>query len=451
MINKVKKAIEDFDMLHCGDKVLVGLSGGADSISLLHALYSLKRELNLEIFAAHINHGLRGKDALDDENFARETCEKLRIPIYVLRADIKKEALEKGMGIEECGRSVRYRFFKEISQKLGSKTATAHTLSDNLETLILNFTRGAGLNGMCGIKPVRNNIIRPLIYLTRQEIEDYCKENNLKFIIDKSNYDRCYSRNKIRLDVIPILKEINPSVEKSALRMISQFKDVDNYIENQAKKVLESSKLSDGYDVKNLLELDKAVLSRCISIIAGGNLENIHIDLVIESLNNGFGTVTLPGKRYIELSSGVIRLKKEQNKQVELWEYKINSTNILTYNKREFIIKSIDIMEYNILLDKNKEFELFALDYDLITENTVVRNRRSSDSFKIPKRGITKSLKKLFNEEKIPIYVRNNLPIIADEDKVLWIYGFGASEFAKINKDTKKVLSIFPKECYHDK
>lgn len=453
MINKVEETIKKFRMLKYGDSVLVGLSGGADSVTLLSVLCSMREKLNLEIFAAHVNHGLRGKDSDADEAFVKAFCEKLGVPIYVLETNIKEIAKESGQGLEECGRNIRYGYFEKISKMLNSKVATAHTLSDNLETLILNFTRGSGLNGMCGIKPIRNNIIRPLICLTRSEIEAYCIKNNLKFVTDNSNYDRCYSRNKIRLDVIPVLKEINPSVEKSALRMIEQFSSLDSYVDSKAKAALEKCKLEDGsYSATDLLKLDRVILERCIKYIAGVNLENIHINLIIEKIQKGSGAVTLPSGKHIKVILGKVKiLPKDTNYEEILWEYKIDNTKILTYNKREFIIKVITVDEYNNIVQKNRELSLYAFDYDAVDKDTVVRNRRPSDKFKIPKRNVTKTLKKLFNEEKIPVDKRNNLPIIANKDRILWIFGLGASEFACINNKTKKVLIVFPKECNYDK
>lgn len=450
MTDRVIKAIKDFDMLKYGDKVLVGISGGADSVSLLTVLCKLKNKMNLEITAAHINHGLRGNESDEDEIFTKKLCDSLEVPIFVLKADVKKEALKTGCGIEECGRNIRYNYFNETSATMNAKIATAHTLSDNLETLILNLTRGSGLNGMCGIKPVRNNIIRPLIYLTRDEIEQYCVENNLDYVIDKSNYDRNYSRNKIRLDVIPILKEINPSVEKTCLKMISQFTELKSYIDNKALRALKEYKLKNGYNAEKLVRLDKTVLSRCISFIVESNLNNNHIDLIIEKLKEGSGSVTVPGGINIDIKFGRLNINTGKKERIS-WEYKINNTKILTYYKREVIIKVIDIMEYIDLIKLNKELIDYSIDYKYINENTIIRNRRNSDKFKKAGRKVTKTLKKLFNEEKVPICTRDDLVIIANKDKIVWLEGFGASEFALVNKETKKVLIIFLKECNHGK
>ena len=210
------QTIEKYKLLQNGDKVIVALSGGADSVTLLDMLNSVKEIYNLTIYASHINHGLRGEEADRDENFCKILCKIYNTELFVKKADIKILAKEQKISEELCGRNVRYSYFEELSQNLSAKIATAHTASDNIETLLFNITRGSSVTGAGAITPKRGNIIRPLIMLTREDIEQYCEQNNLEYVTDSTNLTDDYTRNKIRHQVIPVLKQINPQLELSA-------------------------------------------------------------------------------------------------------------------------------------------------------------------------------------------------------------------------------------------
>ncbi len=197
-------------MIDRGDTVVVGVSGGADSVCLLHFLSTIRGEYDIVLKAVHINHGIRGEEAERDEIFVKSLCEKLCVELFTFHRDVPSLAKEFGLGIEECGRRVRYEAFSSLN---ADKIAVAHTSSDNFETVLFNLIRGTSLTGISGIKPKRDKIIRPLINITRSEVEDYCAENELDYIIDSTNLSTEYTRHKIRHNVIPILKSINPSAE----------------------------------------------------------------------------------------------------------------------------------------------------------------------------------------------------------------------------------------------
>lgn len=454
MNDKVLKAIKEYNMIADGDTIVVGVSGGADSISLLHFLHNhLKKVMNINVIAAHINHCLRGAESDRDEQYVREFCRKNGIELHVAVIKIDQEAAKDGIGIEECGRKKRYEFFNSIVTNRNFKIATAHTLSDSIETVIMNMCRGTGLHGMCGIPPVRENIIRPLILSTRQDVEYYCRENHLDYVTDSSNLSREYTRNMIRLDVIPVFKSINPLFETSMSRTIQQLMQDDMYFNDIVNNEVRKAKQGDSYDINKINCLPDAikyrVLIKIISLYCNERIEKKHIDLIVESLKEGNGAVNIPGNYYVAIRNGLLNVSqrlnfKKQNKA------KINNKEILTGNRKKFIIKEISIKEY---LDKYKINKLLfniCFDYDTISNGIVFRSRKAGDKFAPANRGITKTLKNLFNEKKIAPEIRDDITIISDDKKILWIEGIGPSELSKVTDKTKRVAIVLKESNYEE-
>ena len=234
MVNKIKETIARYDMLKKDDTVIVAVSGGADSIALLHALCSLRQELGISVFACHVNHNLRGEESKRDEQFVRDFCSSMRIPNTFYSINIKADKHES---VEERARKMRYECFEKLCTELPSpKLATAHTASDNAETVFINVLRGTGTKGLGGIPPIRGNIIRPLIRCTREEIEKYCKENELEFVTDSTNLSDDYTRNKLRHRLIPLLQEFNPSLFEAVSRMTSAVYDDNALLEEISRE-----------------------------------------------------------------------------------------------------------------------------------------------------------------------------------------------------------------------
>ena len=246
MICKVKNTIRRYNLPLTGRTVAVGVSGGADSMALLHVLLELKDEYKLNVIACHVNHGIRGETADRDEMFVIKECEKLGVEVHVLSADVPGGAEREHLGFEEYGRRLRYEFFNSVADDV--IIATAHTLSDRCETLIFNITRGTSVKGLCSIPAVRDNIVRPLIDCTRDEIEKYCADNSIEYITDETNFEDIYSRNLIRLNVIPELKKLNPSLEKSFFRLICNAEEENDFISELSKQITDKAKKKDGYD-----------------------------------------------------------------------------------------------------------------------------------------------------------------------------------------------------------
>ena len=411
------QTIEKYKLLQNGDKVIVALSGGADSVTLLDMLNSVKEIYNLTIYASHINHGLRGEEADRDENFCKILCKKYNTELFVKKADIKILAKEQKISEELCGRNVRYSYFEELSQKLGAKIATAHTASDNIETLLFNITRGSSVTGAGAITPKRGNIIRPLIMLTREDIERYCEQNNLEYVTDSTNLTDDYTRNKIRHQVIPVLKQINPQLELSAFHFSESARETAEYINIQTEKAIENAKCEYGYNCKSLLNNSNAILKNTVSLIckkhSGITPEYKHIELILEVLHNN-GAVSI-GNGYNAVSKqGILRI----------------IGNVENENCNPILLKGdTTFNNYTIKIDNS------------LSENKItLRTRNNTDKFTYFKRNITKPLRKVMNEMKIPSELRDNLILIAEDETVLWCELIGYSKQGEHYKKSNQLL-----------
>lgn len=414
MISKVWKTINDFNMLNNTKGVILGVSGGVDSISLLHFFV---KNVNLDIKVAHVNHNLRGNESLRDEKFVREICKSWNVEFILGSFDVLNFSKNNKKGIEESAREIRYKFFEDLSLKYNSKIATAHNLSDDLETVLFNFTRGSGLSGLCGIPPVRNNIIRPFIYVTRQEIDEYAKENKLDYVLDSSNLSNIYCRNKIRHNVIPKLKEINNSFEKSALRCILQIREENEFLDSIAKENFEKS----NFEYQKIKLLPKVIKNRVLKLILKKfdievNYKYISfLNLLIDEKINSF---CVSDSEKIEIKDGKIICKKTNESKITI------KSAFITKIKRDEIKESDNLDNF------------FALDGNL--SDFEFRTRKPGDIFQLPRRNCSKSLKKLFNELKIPIEERASLKILENKSHgdIVWIESVGVSEKYQVSCDS---------------
>ena len=426
MVDAVLRAVEQYSMLSAGDSVIVALSGGADSVSLLHVLISIKEKYNLNIYAAHLNHMLRGDEAERDERFCKILCEKYSVPLYVRKRDIRALAKQRGASEELCGRDERYAFFSELSSELNAKVATAHTASDNAETLLFNLARGSSVTGAKGIPPKRGNIIRPLIFCTRADIERYCRVNFLDYVTDSTNLSDNYTRNKIRHNVIPALKELNPSFELAALRFCRSAALADDYIGKSALSLIKRARCGGGYSAYTLASADPAVLNAALELLckqqADFTAEARHIALLRGILKSG-GAVDL-GKSGAVCKQGILRFSK----------------------------KDIKPMPYNISFSGSFEFEYNGVHVRVELDNSnneskdfSFRTRRGGDRFTFPKRNVTKPLRKALNEQKIPSELRDSLLVMCRGETVLWCEGLGYSQQGEALRKSNNLKVIISK------
>ncbi len=438
MICKVRETIRKFSMLEKGDRVIVGFSGGADSMCLLYILDSLKEEIGFSIVAAHVNHCLRGEESERDEAFVRRVCSQMGIELKVLRADIRKEARANSKGIEEYAREVRYNFFQSLSDGF-SKIATAHTLSDCEETMLFNLARGSALKGLTSIPPVRGNVIRPLIECSRSEIEAFCRENSINFVTDSSNLSDEYSRNKIRHGIIPVLKELNPAFDSAFLRCIDSLREDEQYLDKCAENLYQSIKSDFFFSTGELKTVPVPLRKRVISKIIFGKCsvipEKKHIDLVLSILDGG--KCELFGGEKLIAKHGKLYFSSDMEVS-EIIDKEINFDSDSFWTDGKIILEKSSVSTQKVY----KELVLWTIDSDKIKGKLTLRSRREGDRIILPVRKVGKSLKKLFNEMKIQPEKRDGILIISDDEGVVWVEGIG-TDLRKIpDENTKNFLNI---------
>lgn len=446
MENKLLKAIEEYSLIEKGDRIVVALSGGADSAALLYSLLALKEKLSLTVYACHINHLLRGEESFRDESFVKKLCKKNSVELFLLRCDINKLASEKQIGSEECGRQVRYDFLQENAKRLGAKIATAHTSTDSMETVIMNMSRGCGVKGAKGIPPKRGNIIRPLILATRRDTENYCISNNIPYVNDSTNEERIYTRNKVRLDIIPVLREINPSIEQAFTRFSRNMYELDYFIDKMAEDAIASSKVLGGYSCEKLLTLPKPVLSRAVEIICnnvGGELESIHIELIERAIEKG-RSVSVKNGFEADARQGIFRVYRTENDKISEYssEFPVIVGETIIICNKNVNAKLMNVEDFNKQFKIDKNIFQISLDYDTISDTAVFRSRRSGDLMSPKGRKLTKPLRKLMSEMKLPAEKRDSLVILADNNNVIWAEGIGTAEKHTVSPTTKRVLVI---------
>lgn len=310
---KVRKTIREYNLIEKNDSIVVGVSGGPDSMTLLSILFKLKEEFNLKIYVAHVNHMLR-ENAIKDEEYVKEFCKKNNIEIFIKKANISEIAQKEKIGLEEAGRNVRYNFFEEVLKNTESnKIAIAHNLNDKVETIIMNTLRGSGVSGLKGIEAKRKKYIRPLIEIERYEIEKYCIENKINPRHDESNDDNTYTRNKIRNIVIPYIKnEFNPNIIKTLNRLSEIIKEEDEYVQSETEKIFKEILLTDEknkieFDPRKFNEQEKVIQKNLILLaikkVKGSTqgIEKVNIDDIIKLCNNNIGNKLIRPTKQLEI------------------------------------------------------------------------------------------------------------------------------------------------------
>lgn len=453
MYNLIKNNIEEKNLINPGDNVLIALSGGPDSVFLFHNLRKLREIISFNLYASHINHMYRGEAATHDEEFVTALCDKYGIKLFVKRKNAIEYAKELKVTEEEAGRILRYNFFKENLNEIGEgKVAVAHNLNDQAETVLQRIIRGTGIDGLSAMSFKKDNLIRPMLNVTKTEIINYLNENNYEYCIDNTNSQDIYGRNKIRLNLIPYLENnFNPNIQNSLYRMSEAMerdkKIIEKYIElkfSEALKELSEQRIVMNLNILRSLDTGEVgrIIRRGIEELKGNtvNVEMKHIDNAISLIISG-----KTGKK-INLTEGfTIAISYDNliiNKTVEKvpsFEYNIilnRLNNIKEVNKSLFLTVT-DKKEVNIK-DKN----IISLDYDLIKGKLIARNRRAGDSMIPCGMSGSKKIKDIFIDMKIPTEERESKIIIADDENILWLEGYRIHDRYKVSAATKKILNI---------
>lgn len=450
-LEKVQKTIEKYHMIEKGDSIVVGVSGGADSVALLAVLCAFQKKYQLNIEAVHIHHGLRGKEADRDALFVKQLCEKWSVPCDVLKFDITAEAKKRGVGTEEMGRICRYEtFYKKAGNT--AKIAVAHHQNDQAETVVLNLCRGAGLTGLSGMPPVRDIIIRPFLFVSRKEIECFLLEKEIKYCQDSTNEQQHYARNKIRLSVLPFLeKEVNDKTIEHIAMTASLLAEEEAFLEQLAEQQLQKIvvKKEQNRIVLNIQELlcQSSVMRRriirkafCLIDNSLKDLSYIHIQQIEQLLYKQTGKkLSLPLKRIAFI---------EYHTLVLAWE-NTNKSAKFCYNlvpEKAIYIKEIDKfvkLSFNAYKKEEKMLTICTkvFDYDKIKGNIICRTRQQGDFIAIGN-GHRKKLKDFFIDCKIARQQRETLLLFAVEKQILWIPGYRVSGDFLVDKDTKNKVWI---------
>lgn len=433
MMNNAEKL--SYSMFQMGDRVLVGLSGGADSVALLCLLNSIKDALSLKIYACHINHGIRGEEAKRDEDFCIFLCEKLGIELFVERISVPEIALIRKCSLETAGRDERYRILNRLAGEKDTKIAVAHNLNDLSETVIFNLLRGSSLKGVSSLREVRGNIYRPLLKTSREDIEKYLKSIGQDYVNDSSNFHDEYTRNKIRHNIMPLLKEINSKAAEHIAFFSERVKEDNDYLENIATTVFSELYCEKGLNVK-INGYHVSIKNRVLALFLEENGVSVsaqNIDALNELLVFG-GRVNLSGNSMFKKIGDAIYREHAGN---NIEKTKIDSGEYCFGNiKMEFSFVDLEAKK-----DYNKKIGFFYLDADKISGEMHIRSREEGDFIKLLKRP-TKTLKKLFNEEKIPSEKRVSVPVLADEKGVMAVLPYAVDERVLPNDKTKRLLII---------
>ena len=461
MIERVKKYIRENQMLEAGSMVVAGVSGGADSVAMLHILKSIQKEFGFSLEAVHIHHGIRGKEADRDEALVKKICEEWQIPFQSYHYPVPRLSREWKLGEEETGRIVRKQAFAEEKKKLGFsekreggmgrfRIALAHNRNDLAETMLHHLARGTGLRGLSGIHPCNGEIIRPVLCLERKEIVYYLEERGIPYITDSSNLSDEYTRNRIRHHILPAMElEINQKTVEHMAETARILASADEYFQKKGKELLKLCRRKEGYFLDDIFFEEDSII-REYAVMEGfeqlagkrKDFTSLHVEQVFSLREKEIGRyICFPRHlRAIRQYGGVLLEKTETQEAPE-------------YTERFFEIPvpgtlrcSFGIFETKIFPYKNQKIEEKKytkwMDYDKIKGSPCVRTRKQGDYLVVNSAGGRKKLNRVFIDEKIPAGLRDQIPVVAAGSEILWIPGGRMNEQYKITSTTGRVLEL---------
>lgn len=445
---KFLKYIDENNLINKGDRLLIGFSGGPDSVFLLHLLNKYRSKLKIKLYAMHINHGLRGKDADEDEEFCRVFSQKLKIDFTSVTKNVRLYSRRNHYSLEEAGRILRYKEFgRVLKDKKLDKIATAHNAGDNTETVLLNLIKGTGLDGISGIPPKRENIIRPVLCFAKEEILYYLEKHSILFRTDKSNEDMGYERNYLRRRVIPLIKEkLNPSLDSSVLISSANFRDIREYIFSNEKELFnQSGRNSSGDLLIKISDLRKAGNSLKGILVKTLLERELKVQLFSTDLKKIFLLAKSQTGKRIELPGGIVVFKERDFIKilVEKHNAKDFTAKILVGDEKytpegRLSIRKCDKDSIRYSNNKNKEY----ISADAVSSEFTIRKWREGDSFHPLGMKGSKKISDFLNEQKVESSGKKNHLILLNKDKIVWVIGLRIDDRFKITTSTQKILEL---------
>ena len=469
LLQTVERTIETYGMLEPKDSVIIGVSGGPDSVALLHVLFLIASRFSLKLGVGHLNHCLRRNDSDKDAQFVEVLAKKYDLPCYTHKKDVLKYQIENKLSLEEAARRVRYTFLNNVADTMQyNKIAVGHHSDDNAELILMNLFRGSGAQGLSGIPPVRDHkIIRPLIELNRSELIDFLNQNKLEYVSDESNTDTKYLRNRVRHDLIPLIKTAyNPNISETLNRLSSIIRSEEEWIDDVVHPFYEKTVLG---VQKNCIILSVSMLNRyhpalqrriirtTIEKIKGDlrRIRFVNVNSAINLLKRGpaYGKVDLPDRIRIQRDQDMIYVFKEKH-MLSNGRKKYSHSDSFTFEYQIETLESVFIKEIGVTIKFSEMSVEKASDYrytgqhtgffdkDILRFPMIIRNFRPGDAFKPLGVGGTQKLKKFFIDKKVPRSERIKCPILLSRGKIIWVVGHRIDESVKVMPSTRNVLKI---------
>lgn len=442
MVEKLKAFTGEHALFEGVRSAIIGVSGGADSMCLLDMLHKWGI---VSLHVVHVHHGIRGKEADRDAEFVRAACEQRGLPFYLVRADVPSIASVEKRGIEEVGREVRYAAFRRVQQEVGADCIiTAHTASDQVETVLHNIIRGCGVSGLCGMSARKDGLVRPLLIFTRAQIEEYCASHHIAYITDSTNADETYTRNALRQSVLPLLRTLNPSVDDAILRLSEAACADETFLLHTARKIVEES--ADGiFGLSDLLELSVSVRYRVLRLalerIECRSMEYRHFIAFEDMLLKGQGAVQLPGNFVLRINGERVCVARASESSSLVIPSPIVMDTIpftATFGDYELTVSLEDALSFDNFKNVHKMFFKYAIDYDKIGNGLYWRARTTGDYIHPAGRNVGKSVKTLMSEWRMSD--RDGYPLLCDTDGVLLVPGYCCDERVRTTDSTKHFL-----------
>ncbi|MBQ9990122.1 MAG: tRNA lysidine(34) synthetase TilS [Lachnospiraceae bacterium] len=444
--------MEEWHMIEPGDRIVAGISGGADSVCLLFLLLEYQKKVPFSLAVCHVNHGMR-EEAVQDEAYVEGLCKEYTLPFFSYKKDVGEIAKRERLSVEEAGRKVRYDTFREVAGCWkAEKIAVAHHLQDSAETLLLNLFRGTGIWGLTGIRPMREEIIRPLLATERGQIEAYLRERKISWCIDYTNEEDTYTRNKIRLKLLPYVEE---QLTRGATRHIAatalEMLELTDYVEGERQQAVKSCCLEEKEQISIRLEefkrlhpfLQKQVLLWALEKVGGSrkDIGRIHVEELLKLTGKeGYKRISLPGGLEGSKEYGMLWIQRGGRVSLPLEEQQLTIPGSYRLKDGRKLELSLIKKEKVGRIEENQYTKY--LDYDKIYNCLTLRSRRQGDYLTIDREGKRKTLKEYMIQEKIAAPARDGIPVIADGSHILWVIGYRISAGYKISEQTKTCLRI---------